>query len=145
MDEIYDEIEQLGGHSNGYRTPEDQAKILELNAEWERLLDLFNTYNDGNPVTTDSTVRLETFLRVGANSTDVSTNLSEDSFYYMLIDNVKSGNLSMDTVKSSMPYMYPALKAIFDDNVLDDNNNIVYFSSEREIPVLRLRFRYTYA
>jgi hypothetical protein len=51
----------------------------------------------------------------------------------------------METVKSAMPYMYPALKAIFDDNVLDDNNNIVYFSSEREIPVLRLRFRYTYA
>lgn len=145
MDEIYDEVDRLGGHSNAYRTPEVQAKINELEAEWERLLDLFNKYRDGNPITTDSTVRLETFLRVGANSTDVNANLSEDSFYYMLIDNVKSGNLSMSEVKSSMPYMYPALKAIFDDNVLDDNNNIVYFSSEREIPVLRLRFRYTYA
>lgn len=90
-------------------------------------------------------VREETFQRIGANTTDVSLNLSEDSFYYMLIDNLKSGNLGFDEVKNSMPYMYPALKAIFDDNVLDDNNNIVYYSSEREIPVLRLRFRYTYA
>ena len=94
----------------------------------------------------DIAVRLETFLRRGANSTDVELNLSEDSFYYMLIDRVKNGELSFDAdVKSSMPYVYPALKAVFDDNVLDDNNNIVYYSSEREIPVLRLRFRYTYA
>jgi hypothetical protein len=94
---------------------------------------------------TKYTIRNETMERRGANSVDLSLNLSEESFYWFLSDIVRDKTVSLDTVKKEFPYIYPALKVIFDDNILDDDNNIVNFSSERDIPVLRLRLRYKYA
>ena len=90
-------------------------------------------------------VREETFRRVGANSFNINENLSEESFYFMLRDAIQSGDVSYDTAKRNFNYVYPALKQIFDDNILDDNNNIVNYTSDRDIPVVRLRFRYVYA
>ena len=90
-------------------------------------------------------VRNETMERMGANNVDISLNLSEEAFNYFLADAVKAGKVTWDTVKSDFPYIYPALKVVFDDNILDDNNNIVNFSSDRDIPVVRLRLRYKYA
>ena len=94
---------------------------------------------------TKYTIRNETMERRGANSVDLSLNLSEESFYWFLSDIVREGTVSLDTVKKEFPYLYPALKVVFDDNILDDDNNIVNFSSDRDIPVLRLRLRYKYA
>jgi hypothetical protein len=90
------------------------------------------------------TIRRETFSRLGANSTDINENLSEQSFYYMMKKSIESGKYTAETARNSFQYVYPALKVIFDDNLLDDNNNIINFSSDRDIPVLRLRFRYKY-
>lgn len=90
-------------------------------------------------------VREETFSRRGANSTDIKTNLSEQSFYYALKNAIDEGKITEAVAKENFSYIYPILKVVFDDNVLDDDNNIVNFSSSRDIPVLRLRFRYTYA
>ena len=90
-------------------------------------------------------IREETFKRVGANSFNINENLSEESFYFMLRDAVLNGNVSYETAKRNFSYVYPALKQIFDDNILDDNNNIVNYTSDRDIPVVRLRFRYVYA
>ena len=39
---------------------------------------------------------------------------------------------------------YPALKPVFDDNVLDDNNNIVNYSCANEISVVRIKLNYVY-
>ena len=89
-------------------------------------------------------IRRETFSRLGANSTDINENLSEQSFYYMMKKSIESGKYTAETARNSFQYVYPALKVIFDDNLLDDNNNIINFSSDRDIPVLRLRFRYKY-
>jgi hypothetical protein len=90
-------------------------------------------------------VREETFSRRGANSTDIKTNLSEQSFYYAMKNAIDEGKITEVVAKENFSYIYPILKVVFDDNVLDDDNNIVNFSSSRDIPVLRLRFRYTYA
>ena len=107
-------------------------------------------------------IRLETILRKGANNVSLIGSLSENSFYYYFKDSinrnwqetygtvvgnitVKYQNIDIDTVAENFQYFYPILKPIFDDNVLDDNNNIVNYGSEREIPVLRLQLRYTYA
>ena len=90
-------------------------------------------------------IRVETFSRRGANSTDITKNLSEQSFYYELKKALDSGKISDEVARENFAYLYPILKVVFDDNILDDNNNIVNFSSMRDIPVLRLRFRYKYA
>lgn len=90
-------------------------------------------------------IREETISRTGANTTDITLNLSEESFYYMLRDNISEDWLTVEDAKKSFRYVYPALKVIFDDNILDDNNNIVNFSSERDMPIVRLMLRYRYA
>jgi hypothetical protein len=90
-------------------------------------------------------IRVETFSRRGANSTDITKNLSEQSFYYELKKALDSGKITDEVARENFAYLYPILKVVFDDNILDDNNNIVNFSSMRDIPVLRLRFRYKYA
>ena len=107
------------------------------------------------------TIRKETFLRKGANDTGIIDSLSENSLYYALKDAIKRNDtvkyknsdvvntnyksIDIDLVEENFRYFYPILKPILDDNVLDDNNNIVNYGSEREIPVLRLQLRYTYA
>ena len=40
--------------------------------------------------------------------------------------------------------LYTQMKATFCDGVLDDNNNIVNFSMDNEIPVVRLNSTYKY-
>jgi hypothetical protein len=36
------------------------------------------------------------------------------------------------------------MKPVFADSILDDNNNIVGFSMDNEIPVVRLKINYKY-
>lgn len=90
-------------------------------------------------------VRSETFWRRGANTTDIRMNLSEQSFYYAIKKGIENGTVTASAARENFQYIYPLLKVVFDDNILDDNNNIVNFSSDRDIPVLRLRLRYKYA
>ena len=40
--------------------------------------------------------------------------------------------------------LYTQFKATFCDSILDDNNNIVNFSMNNEIPVVRLKITYKY-
>ena len=48
----------------------------------------------------------------------------------------KIDNLIMD--------LYCMMKPVFADSILDDNNNIVGFSMDNEIPVVRLKINYKY-
>lgn len=97
----------------------------------------------------NTNVRTETLSRRGAN--DIGLNgLNENSFLDFVATYVK-GNLSPNaTVDSFTQYetdlgnVYPLLKAAFSDSILDDNNNIVNFSSSQEIPVLRIMLDYVY-
>lgn len=110
---------------------------------------------NGSEVTVEgqADIRSEEFTRMGSNNTGLIGSLNENAMYYALKYAIKSEanshinykKINLDTVIESFPYFYPVLKPILDDNVLDDNNNIVNYGSEREIPVLRLQLRYTYA
>ena len=40
--------------------------------------------------------------------------------------------------------LYTQFKATFADSILDDNNNIVNFSMDNELPVVRLNIKYKY-
>lgn len=104
-----------------------------------------NSSRGNGPSSTTRTIREELFKRIGANNTSYLENLSEESFYFAVRDAINSKRMTFQTAKTNFQYVYPALKQIFDDNILDDNNNIVNFTSDRDIPVLRFRFRYTYA
>ena len=128
---IYSSVPQYASMIDEWRDKLEQHKAV--------LAELENAYGQ-------KVIRSETFERAGANSVDINENLSEESFYFAMRDFInKDPEKNFDLMKSNFPYVYPALKQIFDDNILDDNNNIVNFSSCRDIPVLRLRFRYTYA
>jgi hypothetical protein len=109
-----------------------------------------DTYKEDNLVLLDveKAIRDEEFARIGANNTSIVFGLNENSLYYYLkesINTVGLGHIDLETVEENFQYFYPILKPIFDDNVLDDNNNIVNYGSDRDIPVLRLQLRYTYA
>jgi len=96
-------------------------------------------------------VRTETLSRRGAN--DVSLNgLNENSFNdwaYRYLRNRIENDSPIESFRSSgmesdMKNVYPLLKPAFSDSILDDNNNIVNFSCEQEIPVLRVKLNYKY-
>jgi len=140
------------------RLTESDPEMIALVREWlasrpvqngtdARPIDLPYTISvDANPVDSEDLVEIirdEQFKRKGANSTNLSKNLSEDSFCFALREYINQNpSRNYDIAKNNFNYVYPALKQIFDDNVLDDDNNIVNYSSSREIPVLRLRLRY---
>lgn len=96
-----------------------------------------------------TSVRKETLERRGANNVTL-TGLNENWFNNWLYEyakgrqNVSNKLDNFNKVQSDLEAVYPILKPIFDDNVLDDNNNIVNFSCDNEIPVVRLMVKYVY-
>ena len=52
--------------------------------------------------------------------------------------------LKWTAINTDVLNSYPALKPVFDDNVLDDNNNIVNYSCANEISVVRIKLNYVY-
>lgn len=94
-----------------------------------------------------TSVRSETLERRGANNISL-TGLNENWFNDWVFNYVKAQNLpkidSFNKIQSDLTAVYPLLKPIFDDNVLDDNNNIVHFSCDNEIPVVRIMVKYVY-
>lgn len=98
----------------------------------------------------NETVRNESYMRKGNN--DISlTGLNENSFFNWCYDyaaenvNREQGVNSMSTKLSyDLRELYKLLKPAFTDSILDDNNNIVNFSCEHEIPVLVLKMKYVY-
>lgn len=96
-----------------------------------------------------TSVRKETLERRGANNISLS-GLNENWFnnwvYEYARPKIPVGSQlgKFDAIQSDLEAVYPILKPIFDDNVLDDNNNIVHFSCENEVPVVRLMVKYVY-
>ena len=94
-------------------------------------------------------VRTETLQRRGANDITL-TGLNENSFndwlYKYIHKRVNDGAAveSFNQFAGDLTNTYPLLKPAFSDSILDDNNNIVNFSCEQEIPVLRIRLNYAY-
>jgi len=59
-------------------------------------------------------------------------------------DDIEITNSAWTDVDSLIYDLYTALKVVFADSVLDDNNNIVNYSMDSEIPVVRLNITYKY-
>ena len=103
----------------------------------------------------DKNTREETITRLGILQNSYSTQLTEKAFwmYVMpyIIREIYGDVATEDINDSTWSYidnlardLYISLKATFVDSILDDNNNIVNFSMDNELPVVRLNITYKY-
>jgi hypothetical protein len=101
------------------------------------------------------TIREETILRRGNLNSPQSRSISEDSFWNYVVPNMilspyKNADAGREAINESTDYdsqeweaatklimdIYPLIKPGICDSILDDNNNIVNFSTDMELPVL---------
>ena len=101
--------------------------------------------------------REETIKRKGTLLTSYEQQLTEKAFWMYFIPNIINTYYNDDTVDFKDEEingnlwqnidrlvfdLYTQFKATFADNILDDNNNIVNFTMDNEIPVVRLNITY---
>lgn len=112
------------------------------------------TYNvdfiDNNDNTSIDTY-IESIMRRGNEPTvNLNSQLTEKSFWFYFIKNIISTYYNGDItnnwtyIKNLIKDIYPLVKPIFVNNILDNNHNIVNFSVSNEIPVVRLNITYDY-
>ena len=101
--------------------------------------------------------REETIMRKGILQNTYETQLTEKAFWMYLVpkiiekyyDNVDLSEEDINgdrwsQIDTLVRDLYTQFKATFCDSILDDNNNIVNFSMDNEIPVVRLKITYKY-
>lgn len=99
--------------------------------------------------------RKEEIQRLGIMETGYETELTEKSFWQYVIPTIINDYYQTSRNKSLTPEkwinidnlaidLYTQLKATFADSILDDNNNIVYYSMDNELAVVRLKIDYQY-
>lgn len=105
----------------------------------------------------DIYTREETAVRLGTLQNSYASQLTEKAFWMYLIPKIidtyySDYNLSDEDVNGEIwtkinnliRDLYTQMKATFADSILDDNNNIVNFSMDNELPVVRLKITYKY-
>lgn len=109
----------------------------------------------------DEITRQETIMRVGlaTGESEYATQLTEKSFWqYMVPKIISKYYVSSFTdmndeeidgklwtwIDNLVVDIYKQLKATLCDSVLDDNNNIINYSMDNELPVIRLNIKYQY-
>ena len=105
----------------------------------------------------DMYTREETAVRFGTLQNSYASQLTEKAFWMYLIPKIidtyySDYNLSDEDVNGEIwtkinnliRDLYTQMKATFADSILDDNNNIVNFSMDNELPVVRLKITYKY-
>ena len=101
--------------------------------------------------------REETIIRKGILQNAYETQLTEKAFWLYLIPTIireyyPNIDLADEDINGEkwtqidtlVRDLYTQFKATFCDSILDDNNNIVNFSMENELPVVRLNIKYKY-
>ena len=98
--------------------------------------------------------RSETILRKGVLQTTNDKQLTEQAFWSYLIPSIinKFYNIEGEDIDGQVWQnidnlvidLYTQLKPTFCDSILDDNNNIINFSMDNELPVVRLNITYSY-
>jgi hypothetical protein len=143
--------------------PEDVYAIQNEIKQWVKDSTSTTTANRAIPLPyyvkiLDDNTRSEEIERKGIlQSNNYSTQLTEKAFWMyfipMIIDKYyKDIDLSEEDINgevwqaidSLVRDLYTQMKATFADSILDDNNNIVAFSMDNEIPVVRLQIKYKY-
>ena len=151
--------------SNAFNYGLDNANVVELEKfvkEWVQNAQEVKRASRAIPlpyfVTAMGTnTREETIMRKGILQNTYADQLTEKSFWMYLIpaiierfyskldlanENVNGENwIKIDNLIRDL---YTQFKATFCDSILDDNNNIVNFSMENELPVVRLNITYKY-
>ena len=107
----------------------------------------------------NKTTREEVITRVGAVQSGYETELTEKAFWQYMVPQIISkyynstyndmNDESVDGDKwqhitNLVVDIYKQMKPTFCDSVLDDNNNIVNYSMDNELPVIRLNITYKY-
>ena len=134
---------------------------LQENKSADRAIDLpykidilFKSF-ENTEENTEFTIRDETILRRGNLNNPQSKSISEDSFWnyvvpYLILSWYKTAEAGREAINESSDYdsqeweaatklimdLYPLIKPGICDSILDDNNNIVNFSTDMELPVL---------
>ena len=100
--------------------------------------------------------RSEEIERKGVLQNSYENQLTEKAFWMYLVPKIISNYYSVDLAEEDINGekwtqidnlvrdLYTQFKATFCDSILDDNNNIVNFSIDNELPVVRLKITYKY-
>ena len=101
--------------------------------------------------------RDETYMRKGTLQDTYKTQLTEKSFWMYLIPQIlvkyypevdfadeDINGEKWTQIDNLVRDLYTQFKPTFCDSILDDNNNIVNFSMDNELPVVRLKITYKY-
>ena len=101
--------------------------------------------------------RDETYMRKGTLQDTYKTQLTEKAFWMYLVPQIlvkyypdvdfadeDINGEKWTQIDNLVRDLYTQLKPTFCDSILDDNNNIVNFSMDNELPVVRLKITYKY-
>lgn len=101
--------------------------------------------------------REETILRLGTIQSNYASQLTEKAFWMYVIPQIlikyypnvdfadeEINGEKWTQIDNLVRDLYTQLKATFCDSILDDNNNIVNFSMDNELPVVKLKITYKY-
>jgi hypothetical protein len=100
--------------------------------------------------------RSEEIERKGVLQNSYENQLTEKAFWMYLVPKIISNYYGVDLAEEDINGekwtqidnlvrdLYTQFKATFCDSILDDNNNIVNFSMDNELPVVRLKITYKY-
>ena len=151
--------------SNAFNYGLDNANVVELEKfvkEWVQNAQEVKRASRAIPlpyfVTAMGTnTREETIMRKGILQNTYADQLTEKSFWMYLIPaiierfypklDLANENVNCENwikIDNLIRDLYTQFKATFCDSILDDNNNIVNFSMENELPVVRLNITYKY-
>ena len=142
----------------------NEAKISQLEEFVKQWVDNATAVNDAKRaiplpyfVTAMGTnTREETIMRKGILQNNYETQLTEKAFWMYLIPTIVEQFYDIDLatedingeawthIDNLVRDLYTQFKATFCDSILDDNNNIVNFSMDNELPVVRLNIKYKY-
>lgn len=145
-------------------TPNQVAQVENELKRWIQNATVVREANRAIPLpyyieSMDEITRQETIMRIGAVQNKLETELTEKSFWQYMVPKIISKyyyssftDLNDEDVDGTLwthinnlvVDIYKLMKATFCDSVLDDNNNIVNFSMDNELPVVRLNVTYKY-
>jgi hypothetical protein len=143
----------------------DNAKVTELQSfvsDWVKNATAVTNANRAIPLpyfvsAMGTNTREETIVRKGILQNAYETQLTEKAFWLYLIPTIikeyypdvdlADEDINGETwtqIDNLVRDLYTQFKATFCDSILDDNNNIVNFSMDNELPVVRLNIKYKY-
>ena len=104
--------------------------------------------NENMPINT----YVESIMRRGNDTNlNIQYQLSERSFWFYFVKEKIVNEIYQNDIENKWTYienlvkdLYPLVKPIFVNNILDNNHNITNFSLNNEIPVVRLNLTYDY-